>query len=94
MHPKDTLWATYRQNVSAARRVRALTGSGEGGTIVRSYEGSTCKTCGSRQGQKGGQQGTSISATRIFILFRVLKIVQLLVNVQCEWVNQLPVLVT
>lgn len=53
MHPKDTLWATYRQNVSAARRVRAHTahstvvGGGENGgtvTIVRSYEGNTCES--------------------------------------------------
>lgn len=50
MHPKDTLWATYRQNVSAARRVRAHTvhssveGGGETVTIVRSYEGNTCES--------------------------------------------------
>lgn len=50
MHPKDTLWATYRQNVSAARRVRAHSSVERGGenggtvTIVRSYEGNTCES--------------------------------------------------
>lgn len=90
MHPKDTLWATYRQNVSAARRVRVLSG----GTIVRSYEGNTCETCGSQQGRREGGNVGYFNQCKEHIHFHllVLKIVQL--NVQCEWVNQLSELVT